>query len=65
MNNDIRLVCLAVLAGSHTLSFEEKQSEITGAWIDETLSLKQHPEVVPNIQYGPQKKRGKGKVKKW
>ena len=64
MTNDIRLVCLSVLAGSHTLSFEEKQSEITGAWLDEALSFKQQPEAVPNIQYGPQKKRGKGKVKK-
>lgn len=47
--------------------FEEHQSEITGALIDEMF--KAPPEQLSikttNMQYGPVKKRGKGKVKKW
>lgn len=47
--------------------FEELQTEITGVLLDEMF--KATPEQLSikttNMQYGPVKKRGKGKVKKW
>lgn len=47
--------------------FEEPQTEITGVLLDEMF--KATPEQLSikttNMQYGPVKKRGKGKVKKW
>lgn len=52
---------------AYSIDVIEPQSEITGAWIDEMFQLETEPlpNTQLNIQYGPQKKRGKGKVKKW
>lgn len=56
------------MENGYTLQFEEKQSEITSAWIDKMLTLESEylPDVKPTqIQYGPLKKGKKGKVRKW
>lgn len=51
----------------YSIEFVEPQSEITGVWLDEMFQVETEPlhSIQLNIQYGPQKKRGKGKVKKW